>query len=161
VQIELDVRALGSRVPVVGVGDVEHSVFRDEKDVVQVGQHRHRADHGGLLLLLEVDRWMGLTDAINECIPDPRVPLLTVHQQCGMIARRSVSIALRYEDLNDQQVMRDDPVLQLAVGKSPDPELSLASLSSWRLMEHRAGWRTALTAGQRAKMSTPIVEVFS
>lgn len=34
----------------------------------------------GLLLLREVDRRLGLVDAINECIPDPRDPLLTVHQ---------------------------------------------------------------------------------
>ncbi len=108
----------------------------------------------GLLLLREVDRRLGLVDAVNECIPDPRDPLLTVHEQREMIAQRIFSIALGYEDLNDQQTMRDDPVLQLAAGKSPDPELPLASPSTLCRLENRID-RSALV-----KMSALFVEQF-
>ena len=70
----------------------------------------------GVLLLREVDRQVGLIDAINDCLPDPRDQRFTIHQQREMIAQRIFSIALGYEDLNDQQTMRVDPALQLAVG---------------------------------------------
>ena len=59
----------------------------------------------GILLLKEVDRRIGLLDAINEAIPDPRDLLMTVHDQRTMLAQRIFSIALGYEDLNDQQTM--------------------------------------------------------
>lgn len=108
----------------------------------------------GLLLLREVDRRLGLVDAINECIPDPRDPVLTVHQQREMIAQRIFSIALGYEDLNDQQTMRDDPVLQLAAGKSPEPELPLASPSTLCRLENRIDRRALV------KMSAVFVELF-
>lgn len=42
----------------------------------------------GALLLRELDKRIGLIDAINNCIPDPRNPLYTVHQQKTMLAQR-------------------------------------------------------------------------
>ena len=68
---------------------------------------RLTSDAGGLLLK-EVDRRIGLLDAINAEIPDPRDPISTVHEQRTMLAQRIFSIALGYEDLNDQQTMRTD-----------------------------------------------------
>ena len=65
----------------------------------------------GVLLLREGDRGIGLIDAINDCLPDPRHPLYITHQQREMLAQRIFSIALGYEDLNDQQTLRADPAL--------------------------------------------------
>ena len=81
----------------------------------------------GALLLREVGQSTGLFDAINEAIPDPRNPVFIVHDQRSMIAQRIVAIALGYEDLNDHQTLRADPALQLAAGRVPDEELTLAS----------------------------------
>lgn len=83
----------------------------------------------GVLLLREVDRQTGRIDAINECIPDPRDPTLTVHEQREMIAQRIFLIALGYEDLNDQQTGRrrnsretqSDLLPELSRMFSPDP----------------------------------------
>ena len=41
----------------------------------------------GALLLREVDKRIGLIDAINRCIPDPRNPFYTVHEQKTMLAQ--------------------------------------------------------------------------
>ena len=65
------------------------------------------------LLLREVDKRIGLIDAINRCIPDPRNPFYTVHQQKNMLAQRIFGIALGYEDLNDHLSLRQGPLFQI------------------------------------------------
>ena len=80
----------------------------------------------GVLLLREVDRRIGLIDAINDCLPDPRDPRYIQHEQREMLAQRIFSLALGYEDLNGQQTLRDDPALQIAAGKAAQEESPLA-----------------------------------
>jgi len=63
----------------------------------------------GALLLRELDKRIGLIDDINQCIPEPRNPIYTVHQRKTMLAQRIFGIALGYEDLNDHQSLREDP----------------------------------------------------
>ena len=82
---------------------------------------------GGELLLHEVDRRIGLIDAVNDAIPDPRDPRYIVHSQRSMLAQRIVSLALDYEDQNDQENMRVDPTLQLAADCNPVEDNPMAS----------------------------------
>ena len=91
----------------------------------------------GILLLKEVDQRIGLLDAINDAIPDPRDPLMTVHKQRTMLAQRIFSIALGYEDLNDQQTMRTDAALQVAAGVAPEEDEPMASPSTLCRLENR------------------------
>src|SRR3954470_9172925 len=77
----------------------------------------------GALLLREVGDRLGLFEALDAAIPDPRHPVFIVHVQRAMLAQRITAIALGYEDLNDHQTLRADPALQLASGRTPDPEL--------------------------------------
>lgn len=91
----------------------------------------------GIVLLREVDRQIGLLDAVNDCIVDPRDPRLTVHDQRTMLAQRIFSIALGYEDLNDQQTLRTDAALQVAAGVSPTEEEPMASPSTLCRLENR------------------------
>ena len=91
----------------------------------------------GILLLKEVDQRIGLIDAINEAIPDPRDPLMTVHKQRTMLTQRIFSIALGYEDLNDQQTMRTDAALQVASGVAPEEDEPMASPSTLCRLENR------------------------
>jgi hypothetical protein len=91
----------------------------------------------GALLLREVDNRLGLFDAIDAAIPDPRHPIFIVHPQRTMIAQRITAIALGYEDLNDHQTLRSDPVLQVAAGITPDIDLTLASPPTLCRLENR------------------------
>jgi hypothetical protein len=91
----------------------------------------------GILLLREVDRRLGLLEAVNDAIPDPRDPAATIHDQRTMLAQRIFSIALGYEDLNDQQTMRSDAALQTAAGVSADEDQPLASPSTLCRLENR------------------------
>jgi hypothetical protein len=92
---------------------------------------------GGVLLLRAVDQRIGLIDAINECIPDPRNPIYTQHTQRTMLAQRIMGIALGYEDLNDHQTLRDDPALMTATGTDVNRPYPLSSPSTLCRLENR------------------------
>jgi hypothetical protein len=107
------------------------------KAVVADFQGGRLTSDAGALLLREVAEKIGLFDAINAAIPDPRNPAFLIHDQRAMTAQRVVAIALGYEDLNDHQNLRVDPVLQLAAGKAPEAELPLASPPTLCRLENR------------------------
>jgi len=108
----------------------------------------------GMLLLREVDRRLGVSEAISACLPDPRDPVYLVHEQQRMIVQRLFAVAAGYEDLNDHQTLRDDPALQTATGKVPDSEEPLASPSTLCRLEQR------VTRESLVEMSKLFVEVF-
>jgi hypothetical protein len=91
----------------------------------------------GALLLREVAARIGLFEALDDAIPDPRDPATIIHDQKSMLAQRVVAIALGYEDLNDHQALRADPALQLAAGKMPEPGVVLASPPTLCRLENR------------------------
>lgn len=71
---------------------------------------------GGVMLLNETDRKLGLTQAAARCIPDPRSPLLITHAVRDMLRQRIYGLALGWEDLNDHGALRLDIAMQTAVG---------------------------------------------
>jgi hypothetical protein len=92
----------------------------------------------GALLVREVDKHLGLVDAINRCIPDPRNEFFIVHQQRTMLAQRILGIALGYEDLNDHQSLRDDTLLQIVTERGVTKDgLPLASPPTLCRLENR------------------------
>lgn len=107
------------------------------RDVVaDFGGGRLTTDSGALLLREVADR-LGLFDALDSAIPDPRHPLYIVHDQKAMLAQRVIAIALGYEDLNDHLTLRNDPALQLAAGISPEENVTLASPPTICRLENR------------------------
>jgi hypothetical protein len=91
----------------------------------------------GALLLREAERRTGLFDALDAAIPDPRRPELIEHGQRALLAQRITAIACGYEDLNDHLTLRRDPALQLAAGRVPEPDVSLASPATLCRLENR------------------------
>jgi hypothetical protein len=112
------------------------------KQVVADFQGGRLTTDGGALLLREVEKSLGLFDALDAAIPDPRQPELVIHDQKALLAQRITAIALGYEDLNDHQNLRDDPALQLAAGADPDPETPLAAPSTLCRLENRIDRKT-------------------
>ena len=92
---------------------------------------------GGGLLLREVDRSLGLIDAIDACIPDPRNPFSIAHSQRTLLAQRIFGIALGYEDLNDHQSLREDPLFHLLCERGITKDLPLASPPTLCRLENR------------------------
>jgi hypothetical protein len=72
---------------------------------------------GGALLLREVDRRINLLGRLANCFTDRRMPLLVKHQLSEMLSQRIYGLALGYEDLNDHEQLRADPLLGLLSGK--------------------------------------------
>lgn len=102
----------------------------DRQKVVGDFEGGRLTSDGGVLLLREVDRRVGLTRALAEGISDPRTPEKIVHDLETMLAQRLYGIALGYEDLNDHGTLREDPVFQVLAERSPDPDAPLASPST-------------------------------
>jgi len=72
---------------------------------------------GGALLLREVDQKINLLGRLAGCFGDGRSPLLVKHQLSEMLAQRIYGLALGYEDLNDHEQLRSDPLLGVLSGK--------------------------------------------
>jgi hypothetical protein len=71
----------------------------------------------GALLLGETDRAIRLTERFATCFTDARTPELVEHAVDTMVLQRVVGITLGYEDLNDHDELRHDPVLAILAGK--------------------------------------------
>jgi len=108
----------------------------------------------GALLLREVDRRLGLVDRLDAVIPDPRNQELITHQQATMLRQRIFAIALGYEDGNDHQQLRNDPLMQLVSERGIDPDQPLASPPTLCRLENRVS-REAL-----ADIAKALVEIF-
>lgn len=72
---------------------------------------------GGALLLRQADRRINLLGRLAACFSDGRAPLLITHPLSEMLAQRIYGLALGYEDLNDHEQLRSDPLLALLAGK--------------------------------------------
>lgn len=72
---------------------------------------------GGALLLRQADRRIDLLGRLAGCFSDGRRPELTEHSVAEMVAQRIYGLALGYEDLNDHEQLRSDPLIGLLSGK--------------------------------------------
>jgi len=109
---------------------------------------------GGLLLLREIDRRIGLTTALADCLSDPRDPSKIEHEQRTMLAQRLCAIAAGYEDGNDHLTLRHDPTLQLCAGVDPVKDAKLASPATLSRLENR------VTRADCVRMQETLVEQF-
>jgi hypothetical protein len=71
----------------------------------------------GALLLAATDRSIGLVDRFAECFIDRRNPKYIEHRVATLIGQRVHGIALGYEDLNDHDALRHDPIMAVLAGK--------------------------------------------
>jgi hypothetical protein len=71
----------------------------------------------GALLLGAADRAIKLTERFAACFDDTRQQHLIEHEVVTMLAQRVFGIALGYEDLNDHDELRHDPIMAVLAGK--------------------------------------------
>ncbi len=89
---------------------------------------------GGSLLLREVDRRIRLLRRAAACFTDGRAQAQVEHPVAQMLAQRVFGLALGYEDLNDHEQLRSDPVFALLSGKR-DLAAPLAGKSTLNRLE--------------------------
>jgi hypothetical protein len=75
---------------------------------------------GGLLLLRQADEKLGLSERWASAIPDEREASRVAHTRLEQVRQRVFQIAMGYEDCNDADQLRDDPVLKAACDRLPN-----------------------------------------
>jgi hypothetical protein len=75
---------------------------------------------GGALLLGELDRRLGITESLAAAVRDSRHQAYVDHRVVEMIRQRVVQIACGYEDADDCDLLRDDPVIKAVAGRGAE-----------------------------------------
>jgi hypothetical protein len=99
---------------------------------------------GGVLLVRQMDRKLGLSEAVAAVLPDPRDSARITHGLRELVAQRLYGLCCGYEDLNDHDRLRTDPLLQTAVGKLSE----LASSPTLSRLERRASRRECVALNE-------------
>jgi len=81
----------------------------------------------GVLLLREVERELGIAERLAACVTDRRDPARIDHTVVEMLKTRMFAIAAGYEDADDCDALRHDPVFKMAVGRAPETGEPLCS----------------------------------
>jgi hypothetical protein len=94
---------------------------------------------GGVLLLAEVERRLGIAERLAACLEDPRAPERIEHGLAEMIRFRALAVAAGYADANDCDVLRADPAFKMAVGRLPEHGRDLCSQPTMTRLENLPG----------------------
>ena len=120
----------------------------------------------GPLLLREVDRQVGLTQRLGQAIEDRRHASYVKHPLQDLLAQRMYQIACGYEDANDADALRHDPMFQLGLARDPLSEtVALASASTFSRLENSVSTKDinrvaqAYVEGFIASYATPPAEI--
>jgi hypothetical protein len=90
----------------------------------------------GVLLLREVERKLGIAGRLGACLPDGRDPARIDHTIAEMIRFRIFAIAAGYEDADDCDSLRGDPMFKMAVGRLPESGAALCSQPTMSRLEN-------------------------
>ncbi len=96
---------------------------------------------GGFVWLRKMDAQMGLCEAISECVPEWR-KRKGRHSLLSLVKQRVFQIASGYEDQNDSDFLREDPLLKAACGSAPESAGDLASQPTICRLENAATRRS-------------------
>lgn len=91
---------------------------------------------GGVALLAQAERRLGLADGLAAAIADRRDPAQITHSLADMLRARIFAIACGYEDANDLAHVRRDPAFKLACGRLPDSGADLCSQPTMSRLEN-------------------------
>jgi hypothetical protein len=90
----------------------------------------------GALVLGAVDQRIGLIGRLVQAIGDARDPRYITHSMRDLLTQRIFQVASGYEDGNDANALRHDPLFKLAVGRAPlDADNALACAASHSRLE--------------------------
>lgn len=114
----------------------------EDKPVLLDFQAGRLSSDAGLLLLKQVDAHLGLTQALASVLPDRRDPSRTRHSMTDLLRQRLFQIAAGYEDQDDSDTLRSDPIFKLLLGRAPETGADLASQPTMSRFENGISRRT-------------------
>ena len=101
--------------------------FHPESSVQVTFDAPHTSSDGGLLLLRQADERLRLIAGMAACVPDDRDATRVGHERLEQVRQRVFQIAMGYEDCNDADTLRDDPVLKTVCDRGAKSERGLSS----------------------------------
>lgn len=102
---------------------------------------------GGILVLREVEQRLRVADRMAACIVDPRAPDQITHSLADIIGFRLLMIAAGYEDGNDADTLRSDPMFKMALDLTPS-DRELCSQPTISRLENLPDARALLRMGR-------------
>jgi hypothetical protein len=114
----------------------------------------NQSSNGGLLLLREAERRLGVCARLADTFRDRRDPTRILHMLSEMVSTRVFAICCGYADGNDLNLLRHDPALKMAVGRAPETGAALCSQSTMSRLE------TAPTKIEAARLTAALVDQF-
>jgi hypothetical protein len=119
----------------------EQFVFGQDKScpVVVNFQGEPVTSDAGLTLIAELDRKKKITSRFAACFKDYRNLNKVVYPVHSLVAQRIYGIIMGYEDINDHEILRKDPIFALAVAmaiNSEEAKVELAGKSTLNRLEH-------------------------
>jgi len=109
---------------------------------------------GGVLVLREIERRLGIGDLLATYVTDNRDRASTTHSYADMIRARMFAIACGYEDCDDLDDLRFDPAFKAACGRLPETGDDLMSQPTLSRLENAPSWR------QLARMGLAMIDLF-
>src|ERR687898_3058934 len=110
----------------------------------------------GLVWLSEMDEELGLCKAISECVPEWR-KRRGRHSLALLVRQRVFQIACGYEDQNDSNSLREDPLLKVVCGSLPESGADLASQPTISRLENPATAIRKVATTMATTSSTSII----
>src|SRR5215210_1821476 len=98
---------------------------------------------GGLIWLAETDEELGVCQRIASHVPEWRGASVR-HSLVRLVRQRVFQIAAGYEDQNDSDTLRSDPLLKMVCGRLPESEVDLASQPTISRLENAPDARSCL-----------------
>ena len=93
----------------------------------------------GPMFLRGIDRQIGLSERLAEAFNDRRHPSYLTHRLRDLIAQRTDPMACAYEDGNDANALRRDPLFKLGLDRAPlDEDTDLARAATFSRLENAA-----------------------
>lgn len=99
---------------------------------------------GGVLLLAAAERKLGIADRLAALMPDRRDPSRVLHPLADILRARILAIAAGYEDADDLDALRHDPAFKMALGRTPEAKLGLASQPTMSRWENASDLRAVI-----------------
>ena len=121
--------------------------FHPEREIeVRFDGGRITSD-AGWLLLYALDRSQGLSAGFSSCIVDQRDGRYVSHELGEMVRQRLFQILAGYEDCNDADELRADPMLMSVCERLPESDPELASQPTLSRLENRVSRKDLMRIG--------------
>ncbi len=111
----------------------------DDKPVLLDFEAGRLSSDAGLLLIAQLDQQLGLTQALASVLPDKRDPNRIQHSMADLLRQRVFQIAAGYEDQDDSDSLRSDPIFKLLLDRAPETGAALASQPTMSRFENGVG----------------------